>query len=266
MPEGSAIPTILQRILTTKRGEVSERQVATPLERLREALPDAPPARDFRGALATDGLSLIAEFKRASPSKGVIREGAEPAGVARLYEAAGARAMSVLTDGPYFQGSDDDLRAARGAVSLPVLRKDFAISEYQIAEARALGADAVLLIVAALSDAELAGLMEAAAGLGLAALVETHTAGEVDRAVALGAEIIGINNRDLHTFETTLDTTLALRDRVPPGRVVVSESGIFTGKDTARLRDAGVDAILVGESLMRSEDIAANIRDLLHKG
>jgi len=265
-PQGS----LLDRILADARREVERREVLLPLAELRARAADMPRPRNFHATLASPGLSLIAEFKRGSPSKGPILPGADPAKIVRAYTEAGAHAISVLTNGPYFQGSDEDLRRARRATDLPILRKDFTVSAYQIHEARLIGADAVLLIVAALSDRQLTEFIGITQEVGLAALVETHSAEEVDRALAAGAEIIGINNRNLHTFETTLETTERLRPRIPAGKLVVSESGIFTEQDTVRLRRVGVDAVLVGESLMRcagsaerSPDLADRIRRLL---
>lgn len=245
-------PSILKRILADTRAEVARRQQkCPPLEMVRRAQ-ESPRPRDFAAALGAEGLSLIAEFKRASPSKGDIFPDAIPAEVAVGYVEGGARAMSILTDGPYFKGSEDDLRSVRASVDVPLLRKDFTVDSYQIYEARAIGADAVLLIVAAVTDDELSEMIGVAHDLGLAALVETHTAEEVDRAVAAGARIIGVNNRDLHTFVTLLDTTFALIERIPDGVLVVSESGIATHDDAAQLQAAGADAILVGESMMRA--------------
>ena len=258
------VPTILQRILRDKEKEVYKREAETPLHEMRVRAAAASPVRDFHTALTAPGLSLIAEFKRASPSKGPINPDAVPEDVARGYAQAGARAMSVLTDKPYFGGSDEDLIRARNAISLPVLRKDFVIGAYQVYEARALGADAVLLIVAALSDAVLTDLIQVAGRLGMAALVETHTADEVRCAVDAGAEIIGINNRDLHTFNTTLETTERLSQLVPDGKTIVSESGIHTEEDMERVRQLGVNAVLVGESLMRAADTGGHIARLLH--
>jgi len=250
-------PSFLAGILADARREVERRRAAVPLGEIRRRAVDTPPPRDFRAAIAADGLTLVAEFKRASPSKGVIHGDADPAEIARAYEEAGARAVSVLTNGPHFRGSDDDLRRARAAVGLPVLRKDFTVHAYQVHEARLIGADAVLLIVAALEDGMLADLIGLAGALGLGALVETHTADEVGRALAAGADIIGINNRDLQTFRTALETTERLRPLVPSGRLVVSESGVATAADARRLRRAGVDAVLVGESLMRQALVGA---------
>ncbi len=215
--------------------------------------------RSFAGALAGDGgrtLSLIAEVKRASPSAGVIVESFEPVQIARRYEEAGANAISVLTDERFFQGHLDHLVAVREAVSLPVLRKDFVLEDVQIYEAAAHGADAVLLIVAALEQEELTRLLDVAATCQLDALVEVHTLEEMDRALATDASIIGINNRDLTTFRVDLATTEALSEQVPPGILLVSESGLRTAEDSRRVRACGVEAILVGEALMRSTDVA----------
>lgn len=264
--------SFLDRILADAREEVHRRQARLPLAEMCARAADAPATRDFRAALAQPGLSLVAEFKRASPSKGVILPDADVVRIVRAYTEAGAHAISVLTNGPYFQGSDDDLRRARSVTHLPILRKDFTVGAYQLYETRVLGGDAVLLIVAALTDAELSDFIGVARELGLAALVEVHDAEEVRRALAAGARIVGINNRNLHTFETTIETTERLRPLVPDGTVVVSESGIFTGQDTARLRRADVHAVLVGESLMRNaQDSSSNsiktlIRGLLNGG
>ena len=214
--------------------------------------------RPFAGALAGDGgrtLSLIAEVKRASPSAGVIAESFDPVWIAQRYEAAGANAISVLTDERFFQGHLDHLVAVREAVSLPVLRKDFVLEDVQIYEAAASGADAVLLIVAALAQEELEHLLEVAATCQLDALVEVHTLEEMDRALATEATIIGINNRDLTTFRVDLATTELLSEQVPPGILLVSESGLRTAEDSRRVRACGVEAILVGEALMRSTDV-----------
>jgi len=252
---------ILDEILAHKRSEIARLR-----ERHRNWEPPAvaPKRRDFAGALRGQGISLIAEFKRRSPSRGDIRSGADPADLARSYERAGAAALSVLTDERFFGGSLEDLARARGTVSLPVLRKDFLIDGCQIAEsAGPEGADCILLIAAALDAGQLRPLRELAARCGQAALVEVHDEAEVERALECGAEIVGINNRDLKTFEVSLDTTLRLRPRIPEGVIVVSESGIYTAEDVCRLADAGVDAILVGEALMAAPDPAGKIRELL---
>lgn len=252
---------MLETILAHKREEIAPLR-----KRFADWAPpqEAPKRRPFAEALRGEGVSLIAEFKRRSPSRGDIRPGADPAEMARTYEGAGAAAMSVLTDEGFFGGSLDDLEQARGAVRLPVLRKDFIIDRCQIAESAGLdGPDCLLLIVAALEDAALRDLRELAARCGQAVLVEVHDEAEVERALASGAEIIGINNRDLKTFEVSLDTTLRLRPRIPQGLPVVSESGIHSADDVRRLADAGVDAMLVGEALMSAEDAGRKIEELL---
>jgi len=260
---------ILDKILADKQIEVAERQAKEPLDRIKSCAENAAPARDFRSAISRDQNSpdskirLIAEIKKASPSKGLIRAEFDPVAIAQAYEQAGASAISILTDEKYFQGCLDYLSVVRKVVDLPLLRKDFIIDQYQVYEARAAQADAILLIVAALTRTKLAELMAVAKDLGMASLVEVHTAEELDVALDIGAEIIGINNRDLRTFETRLDTTLDLACRVPKDKVLVSESGIFTRKDVERLLKVGVDAILVGEALMREVDINAKVRELL---
>ncbi len=254
---------ILDTICEHKREEIALRKRETPVERLLEAIEQSRPARDFRMALRKDGISLIAEIKRASPSKGVLMEDLDPVGLADLYESSGARAISVLTDERFFKGALDDLTTVHQHVAVPCLRKDFVLDPYQIYEARAAQADAILLIVRILSDDQLREYGDLAESLGMAALVETHTAAEIERAVNVGAHIIGINNRDLDTFEVSLATTLSLKKMVPGGHVLVSESGIHTRDDVRVLEDGGVDAILVGESLVTSNDIRAKIRELL---
>ena len=252
---------ILDRILARKRAEIAElrRQYADwqpPQER--------PLRRAFAEALQGDRVSLIAEFKRRSPSRGEIRAGADVVEIARTYERGGAAALSVLTDEEFFGGALEDLRRARGALGLPVLRKDFILERCQIAEsAGPEGPDCMLLIAAALETGQLRALRELAARCGQAALVEVHDEAELDRALESGAEIIGVNNRDLRTFEVSLDTTMRLRPRVPEGVLVVSESGIGTAGDVRRLADAGIDAVLVGEALMAADDAAAKIGELL---
>ena len=247
-----AEPSILERIIADARVDVAERKRRIPLAELRTQVADAAPTRGFADALQALGVSLIAEFKRASPSKGDIFPDAAPSDVASGYAQGGARAVSVLTNTRYFRGSDDDLRDVRAAIDLPILRKDFTVDAYQIYEARAMGADAILLIVAALDDTELIDMLGVAREIGIDALVETHDEVEIERALSAGATIIGINNRNLHTFETTLETTLRLRNRIPADRIVVSESGIHSRDDMRKLEAVGVDAILVGESVMRS--------------
>jgi len=257
---------ILQRILARKREEVDERRARMPSTELRARIDDASPARGFADALRArierGEPAVIAEVKKASPSKGVIRAEFDPAAIARRYEAGGAACLSVLTDVDFFQGADEYLVAAREACTLPVLRKDFIVDEYQLHEARALGADAVLLIAAALDDAQLAGFAALAAELGLDALAEVHDATELERVLRLPLPLVGVNNRDLRTFGVSLDTTLALKDRLPADRVLVTESGIAAPADVARMRDAGVHAFLVGEAFMREADPGEALRRL----
>jgi indole-3-glycerol phosphate synthase len=256
--------SLLEQIVTEKRRELSRRRAARSrgeLERLGRA---RPPALDFEVALrpAAGGVRLVAEVKRASPSRGVFVEALDPAGLARTYAANGAAAISVLTDEKFFRGHLDHLAEVRDAVGLPLLRKDFVIDEYQVWEARAAGADAILLIVAILEPALLQGLLWAAKGVGLAALVEVHAPDELEVALEAGASVIGINNRNLKTFETTLETTLRLLPRVPPGPVVVSESGLATAADVRMVVAAGAHAVLVGEALVRAPDVGAKVREL----
>jgi indole-3-glycerol phosphate synthase len=255
---------ILDDILARTRADLAERRRRRPIAALEAEAVRRPPVRSLARALRRPGeVTCIAEFKRRSPSAGWIAETAAPAEMARAYAAGGARAMSVLTDAPFFGGSLEDLVAARAACELPILRKDFIVDRYQIVEARAAGADALLLIVAALTDLDLGALLTAAREVGLEALVEAHDAGEVARAVAAGAGIIGINNRDLRTFTVDRELAARLRPSVPDERVIVAESGIRVAGDVARLRAAGIDAILVGETLMRAPDPAAALRALL---
>jgi indole-3-glycerol phosphate synthase len=256
-----SIPDILSRIVEHKRLELS--RVTASLEDLeRRAEEQRKTRRDFRAALAVPGISIIAEIKKASPSKGLLAEHFAPAETARTYEQGGAAAISVLTDEKFFQGSLADLQAARSAIRIPVLRKDFTIERFHVAEAAAHGADAILLIVAALDAARLRGLREYAQAFGLGVLVEVHDELELDAAIDSGADIIGVNNRNLRTFELKLETSLQLAGRIPKGAVKVSESGIHSARDVARLRDAGFDAFLVGEHLMTSGDPAAAVRAL----
>jgi indole-3-glycerol phosphate synthase len=254
---------ILRSIVESKRSEVAALSAARRGD-LRARAADAPPPRDFRGALGAGArVSLIAEIKRRSPGAGEIRPGLDPAALAGVYAGAGAAAVSVLTDGPYFGGSLADLAAVRAAVTLPVLRKDFTLDSVQVDEARAAGADAVLLIARILPDARLVELRDQAEALGMAALVEVHDGAELDRAVAAGTTLLGINNRDLTTFRTDLAVTERLVDGLPAGVVVVSESGVRTGADVARLGEAGVDAVLVGEALLRAPDPGARVTELV---
>lgn len=256
--------SVLARIIEHKRTEVSKAQERVPWKQLEAQLVSAPPVRSFRQSLLrADGrVAVIAEVKKASPSKGVIRDEFDPVQIAETYAHNGASAISVLTDERFFQGHLDYLRAIRQSVQVPVLRKDFVISRYQVLEARVAGADAVLLIIAALSDNELAVLHAYTHELGMDALVEVHTEEEVRRAVAAGTSIIGINNRDLTTFYTTLEVTERLAPLVPEGCLCVSESGIETAQDVVRVAQAGAHAVLVGESLMRAEDIGTKLLEL----
>jgi indole-3-glycerol phosphate synthase len=256
--------TILERIVEDKRVEVAERRAATPRAELERRCAALAPPRDFEGALRPPpgGVRLVAEVKKASPSRGVLAADLDPVALARRYAEHGADAISVLTDAKYFQGRLELLGAIRAAVPVPLLRKDFTIDEWQLWESRAAGADAVLLIVAILEAAQLGDLIAAAKGLGLAALVEVHTARELDTALAAGSRVLGINNRDLRTFETRVETTLELLPRVPPGPLVVSESGFFTGADVRRVVAAGAHAVLVGEGLVTAPDVASKILEL----
>ncbi len=259
-------PDILEQILARKAGEIAERSERLSRRELSRRVEGLPPTRPFLGSLerAIDRgqPAVIAEIKRSSPSKGLLRNPFLPADIARSYAVAGAACLSVLTDRDFFQGSEDDLREARAACALPVLRKDFIIDPYQVYEARLIGADCVLLIVAALDDTALRELARLAADLDLDVLVEVHDADELKRALAIGAPLIGINNRDLRTFETRLDTTLNLLSRIPAGRTVVTESGIHTPADVALMREHGVHAFLVGETFMRADDPGAKLAEL----
>ena len=256
--------TILERIVADKRDEVATRRRATPRTELERRCEVLPPARDFEAALRPTGdpVALIAEVKKASPSRGVLAEDLDPVALAEAYGRHGVHAISVLTVEKYFKGHLDLLAAIRARVTVPLLRKDFTIDEWQLWESRAAGADAVLLIVSILDGPLLGDLLAAAKGLGLAALVECHTAAEVDRALGVGCRILGINNRDLATFETRIETTLELLPLIPPGPLVVSESGFFTGTQVRRVVEAGAGAVLVGEGLVRADDVAAKVREL----
>jgi indole-3-glycerol phosphate synthase len=258
---------ILSSIAAYKREEVKARRASPDARHLEARIAAASPPRGFRAALerahAPGRLALIAEIKKASPSKGLIRADFDPAAIARAYQAGGAACLSVLTDAPSFQGSDETLIAARAATALPCLRKDFMVDPWQIGESRALGADAILVILAMVDDSLAGALIAEAARLGMDALVETHDEAEIDRAMALGATLVGINNRDLRTFVTDLAVTERLAPRLAPGVLLVTESGVFTAADAARLERAGAQAMLVGESLMRQADVAAATRALL---
>ncbi len=256
--------TILDEIIATKQSEVAAARRRMPLAEMEDQAAEAPPVRDFRAALAGPGpIQLIAEVKKASPSAGVIQPDFDPIAIARTYQAHGAACLSVLTDAPYFQGHLSYLARIRASVAIPLLRKDFLIDEYQVVEARLAGADAVLLIAEALDDEALARLLARARGLGMAALVEFHEEANLERVLAAGADLVGVNNRDLRRFVTDPELTLRVRDRIPPEVLVVSESGIRTRRDVERLEAAGVSAVLVGENLMRADDIGLAVEALL---
>lgn len=263
---GARRPDVLQEILRRKHEEVADRAARLPLRELAARTADAPPPRGFAAAIeariAAGDAAVIAEIKKASPSRGVIRADFDPAAIARSFEAGGAACLSVLTDVDFFQGSDASLQQARAACALPVLRKDFIVDPYQVVEARAIGADCVLLIAAALDDEALARLAEQAVALDMDVLVEVHDAAELARALPVPAPLLGVNNRDLRTFEVSLDTTLALQGAVPRDRRLVTESGIVGADDVRRMRAAGVDAFLVGEAFMRERDPGAALRRL----
>jgi indole-3-glycerol phosphate synthase len=260
------MPDILSRILQVKRAEVAQAKEHEPFSALRARAEARTDLRDFTGALrhkvARGAPAVIAEVKRASPSRGVLRADFDPIQIGASYARGGAACLSVLTDRHFFQGAPADLHEARKASGLPVLRKDFIVDEYQVAEARAWGADCVLLIVAALEPGLMRDLEAAARDLGLAVLVEVHNAGELEQALQLSTPLIGINNRNLKTFEVSLDTTLDLLASIGPERLVVSESGVVEPADVARLRDAGVNAFLVGEAFMRAADPGAELARL----
>jgi indole-3-glycerol phosphate synthase len=255
--------TILDEIVVSKRREIATARQQLPLEELLSSA-TAFPVRDFRAALAREGsIRLIAEIKKASPSAQVIRSQFDPVAIARTYQQHGATCLSVLTDAPFFQGHLEYLTSVRAAVEIPILRKDFLIDDYQVVEARAAGADAVLLIAEILDDALLRRLLQRARELGMSALVEFHDEVNLTRVLESGADLVGINNRDLRHFHTDIELTMRLRDRIPPEVLVVSESGIRTRHDVERLEAAGVSAILVGESLMRAADIGVAVDQLL---
>lgn len=255
--------TILDRIVATKREEIALGRAQAPEAVLEHLIAAAPPVRDFRAALAAGpGVQVIAEVKKASPSAGVIRADFDPVAIARTYAAAGAAGISVLTDEPYFQGHLRYLEQIRHAVAVPLLRKDFILDRYQVLEARAAGADAVLLIAEILPGGALPRLLADIRGLGMEALVELYDADNLTRVLDAGATLVGVNNRDLRTFTVRLEHTLDLAARMPPGVLLVSESGIRDRADVDRLRAAGVKAILVGETLMRAGDVAGTLREL----
>lgn len=265
----SGTPTILRTIISRKWEEIAERSRRQPLSRLEERARSQDPCRGFaRTMLATaaERPAVIAEAKRASPSKGVIREDFDPAAIAASYETGGACCLSVLTDEDFFQGSDDFLVAARAACGLPVIRKDFIVDPYQVVEARAIGADCVLLIAAALDDVQMAELHAAALEHGMDVLVEVHDRDELERSLPLENPLVGINNRDLHSFETRLETTWDLLPHIPRGRLVITESGIHDQRDVAAMREHGVNAFLVGEAFMRAEDPGARLAELFFAG
>ena len=255
---------ILDTIIAHKRKELAAARAKTPLSKLETEVENLPPTRDFRNAITdNETVKLIAEVKKKSPSKGIIREDFHPVSIAETYVENGAAAISVLTDKHFFAGELGYLRAIRDSVNVPLLRKDFTINPYHIYQARVAGADAILLIVAALTAAQLRAFMDVAASLSLACLVEVHTREELAVALDVDAQIIGINNRDLRTFHTDIATTFALREAIPADKVVVSESGIYSREDVVKLQAAGVDAMLVGESLMRSPEIGEQVRRLI---
>jgi indole-3-glycerol phosphate synthase len=258
-------PTVLERILHATREEVARRKRELPIDQLERDGEALAPRRSLHAALAGPGVGVIAEFKRRSPSAGALRERPEVAEQVGAYERGGAAAVSILTEGPHFDGSLADLREARAACALPILRKDFVVDPYQLHEARAAGADAVLLIVAALDQPTLRALHEQAQTIGLEVLVEVHDRAELARALEVGARLVGINNRDLRDFSVDVERTFALLGEIPAGVAVVSESGIATGEQLRRLAERGVQAVLVGETLMRSPDPEAALLELLSR-
>lgn len=262
----SGTPDILKKIIQRKGAEIAERRTQTPLSQLKNSLEAAPPVRGFVRALeqkiASGEAAVIAEVKKASPSKGVIREDFHPDEIARSYELGGAACLSVLTDIDFFQGADTYLQLARAASRLPVIRKDFFIDPYQVYEARTLGADCILLIAACLTDEKMVELNNLAQELGMDVLIEVHDREELERTLPLNNRLIGINNRDLRSFETNLNTTIGLLKRIPDDRIVVTESGIHTQADVQQMRRSGVHAFLVGEAFMRADDPGARLAEL----
>lgn len=259
-------PTVLKKIIARKWEEIAERKAVVSEDELRASAAKQPVCRGFvasiQARLARGESAVIAEIKKASPSKGVIREDFHPAELARSYEKGGAACLSVLTDVDFFQGADSYLQEARAAVALPVIRKDFIVDSYQLLEARAMGADCVLLIVSALSESQLQSLNTEALALGLDVLVEVHDANELEQALRLPNTLIGINNRNLHTFDVTLNTTFELLESIPEDKIVVTESGIFTSEDVAAMRAKNVNAFLVGESFMRADEPGEKLSEL----
>jgi indole-3-glycerol phosphate synthase len=262
--------SVLERIMAVKRAEVAQSKNAMPDADMRALGRAAKPARDFisavREKIESGNAAVIAEIKRASPSRGLLRENFAPAQIAQSYQAGGAACLSVLTDREFFQGRPEHLEAARAACTLPVLRKDFIVDPYQVDESRAMGADCILLIAACLPVAQMKDLEAAAQALGMAVLVEVHDGAELQAALELRTPLIGINNRDLRTFETRLETTIALLPAIPAGRIVVTESGIVSADDVERMRGRGVNAFLVGEAFMRADDPGAQLRALFGGG
>jgi len=256
---------ILQKIVQSKREELMKQKEILPLGELRQMLTDQPPTLDFGGAIRNRGCAVIAEVKRSSPSKGRIREDFDPVEIAGIYKENGAAAISVLTERRFFEGHAAYVPQIKRSVRLPLLRKDFIIDSYQISETRVLGADALLLIARILEQGQLREFLGLASELGLAALVEVHDETDLEKAISSGAGIVGINNRDLETFRTDLETSIRLARRIPKGVTVVSESGISNRGDIERLMDAGIHAFLIGESLMREKDIGKKLRELLGK-
>jgi len=258
------IPMILDTIVAHKRNEIEIHKNRTPLTELKQALRDAKPTRDFKSAISKPyKINLIAEIKKASPSKGLIREDFDPIAIAEIYQKSNATAISVLTDERFFQGSLSYLTDVREVTSIPLLRKDFIIDEYQIYQARVAGADAILLIAAILELEEMKDFLSIASELGLDCLVEVHTESELERVLKTDAEIIGVNNRNLKIFKTDINTTFHLKKSIPDGKIVVSESGIKSRRDVEMLQECGVNAILVGEALMRSANINGKVRELM---